>query len=209
MTINERVSGERIAALLDCVEMCEDMSIGENAEMASALRELQQYRAAAEPVADVVEWSHPGEERRCDIRWRRHDVAPGPLYAAPQFTNVPDEMPKGLAGQIVSLMAHNIGDKFLAQKIWNACRAAMLNSAPAVQADQHKHQAIPAGYALVPIEPTEHMVIAGFEAELHEEVRDPESWEVFEAMSGCEQAAMRARWCWAAMVKAAQPQEQG
>ncbi|EPY1674523.1 hypothetical protein ACW9T4_003751, partial [Salmonella enterica subsp. enterica] len=34
--------------------------------------------------------------------------------------------PAGLAGQIVSLLAHNIGDKFLAQKIWNACRAVML-----------------------------------------------------------------------------------
>lgn len=40
---------------------------------------------------------------------------------------VPEEIPKGLAGQIVSLLAHNIGDKFLAQKIWNACRAALLN----------------------------------------------------------------------------------
>lgn len=39
---------------------------------------------------------------------------------------VPEEMPKGLADQIVSLLTHNIGDKFLAQKIWNACRAAML-----------------------------------------------------------------------------------
>lgn len=39
---------------------------------------------------------------------------------------VPEEMPAGLAGQIVSLLAHNIGDKFLAQKIWNACRTAML-----------------------------------------------------------------------------------
>ncbi|WP_254909308.1 dATP/dGTP pyrophosphohydrolase domain-containing protein, partial [Salmonella enterica] len=38
---------------------------------------------------------------------------------------VPEEMPAGLAGQIVSLLAHNIGDKFLAQKIWNACRAVM------------------------------------------------------------------------------------
>ncbi|MCK1966818.1 hypothetical protein MT962_000604 [Franconibacter sp. IITDAS19] len=41
---------------------------------------------------------------------------------------VPDEMPKGLAGQIVSLLAHNIGDKLLAQKIRNVCRAAMLTS---------------------------------------------------------------------------------
>lgn len=43
---------------------------------------------------------------------------------------MPEEMPKGLAGQIVSLLAHNIGDKLLAQKIWNACRAAMLKAAP-------------------------------------------------------------------------------
>ncbi|ELH8382304.1 hypothetical protein Q7X34_002138 [Salmonella enterica subsp. enterica] len=49
------------------------------------------------------------------------------VYAAPPATVVPEEMPKGLAGQIVSLLAHNIGDKFLAQKIWNACRNAMLN----------------------------------------------------------------------------------
>lgn len=36
-----------------------------------------------EPVADVVAWSSPSEERTCDIRWRRHDVKPGPLYTAP------------------------------------------------------------------------------------------------------------------------------
>lgn len=30
-------------------------------------------------------------------------------------------------GTIVSLLAHSIGDKLLAQKIWNACRAAMLD----------------------------------------------------------------------------------
>ncbi|EOG3262467.1 hypothetical protein ACK823_004838, partial [Salmonella enterica] len=45
---------------------------------------------------------------------------------------VPAEMPKGLAGQIVSLLAHNIGDKFLAQKIWNACRAALLQGSQPV-----------------------------------------------------------------------------
>ncbi|CAM6571799.1 hypothetical protein LEADMM271B_14620 [Leclercia adecarboxylata] len=62
---------------------------------------------------------------------------------------------------------------------------------------------VPDGYALVPVEPTEDMVIAGFEAELREEFRDPDAWEAYEAMSGCEQAAQCAKWCWAAMVKAA------
>ncbi|EHE9161015.1 DUF551 domain-containing protein [Salmonella enterica] len=57
-----------------------------------------------------------------------------PLYTAPPAPVVPEEMPAGLAGQIVSLLAHNIGDKFLAQKIWNACRAAML------QAGNHTEQ---------------------------------------------------------------------
>lgn len=66
---------------------------------------------------------------------------------------------------------------------------------------------VPDGYALVPVEPTEGMVIAGFEAELREEFRDPDAWETYEGMSGCEQAALRAKWCWAAMVKAAPQQE--
>lgn len=44
----------------------------------------------SEPVADVVAWSHPTEERTCDIRWRRHDVEPGPLYRHAQQPVVPD-----------------------------------------------------------------------------------------------------------------------
>lgn len=47
---------------------------------------------AQEPVADAVAWSHPNEERTCDIRLRRHDVKPGPLYAAPQPVAVPSEL---------------------------------------------------------------------------------------------------------------------
>lgn len=47
------------------------------------IEELARMALAAmdsEPVADVVAWSHPTEEGTCDIRWRRHDVEPGPLY---------------------------------------------------------------------------------------------------------------------------------
>jgi len=100
---------------------------------------------------------------------------------------------------------------------WNACRAAMLQGNhrdlsypvdPQIAAyEKIMEQAIPDGYALVPVEPTEDMVIAGFEAELSEEFRDPDAWETYEGMSGCEQAALRAKWCWAAMVKAAPQQE--
>lgn len=54
------------------------------------------------------------------------------FYSAAPAPVVPEEMPAGLAGQIVSLLAHNIGDKFLAQKIWNACRAALLQGSQPV-----------------------------------------------------------------------------
>lgn len=66
---------------------------------------------------------------------------------------------------------------------------------------------VPDGYALVPIEPTEDMIIHGFEAELREEFRDPEALEAYEQMSGCEQAAHRAKLCWAAMIAAVPQQE--
>ncbi len=55
----------------------------EGLENCTVIKELARMALAAmdsEPVADVVAWSHPTEERTCDIRWRRHDVEPGPLY---------------------------------------------------------------------------------------------------------------------------------
>ncbi|NIY47323.1 hypothetical protein [Cedecea colo] len=57
----------------------------------AAVSELLALREAAEkPVAAVVSWNHPTEERKCDIRWLRFDVEPGHLYAAPQLPAVPD-----------------------------------------------------------------------------------------------------------------------
>ncbi|EAU6316300.1 hypothetical protein EHG61_05215 [Salmonella enterica] len=82
---------------------------------------------------------------------------------------VQEKIPKGLAGQIVGLLAHNIGDKLLAQKIWNACRAAMLQG---VEQPQNARQnipenipdgnspAIPDDWVMVPKEPTQAMIKA-------------------------------------------------
>lgn len=105
------------------------------------LRELQESRkAAAEPVA----WTDEQELRDvetsgCGYLFTINPITPNAdprriikLYTAPPVPVVPEEMPAGLAGQIVSLLAHNIGDKFLAQKIWNACRTAMLQGSQPV-----------------------------------------------------------------------------
>lgn len=122
---------------------------------------------------------------------------------------IPEEIPNGLAGQIVSLLAHNIGDKFLAQKIWNACRAAMLQgSQPVSNHDELSSPVIPDGYALVPIVPTEDMVINGFESEPDPHFSDEKVWAEYKALSGCRRAARRAELCWAAMIKAA-PKPEG
>ncbi|WP_241186691.1 hypothetical protein [Klebsiella michiganensis] len=64
---------------------------------------------------------------------------------------------------------------------------------------------IPEGYVMVPKEPTERMVIDGFESEPDETFSEPEVWEAFQKMRGCEQAAFRARLCWAAMLAAVPP----
>ncbi|EMQ9350233.1 hypothetical protein WI371_000533 [Salmonella enterica] len=102
------------------------------------------------------------------------------FYSAAPAPVVPAEMPKGLAGQIVSLLAHNIGDKFLAQKIWNACRAAMLQSkyrdlSQPVDPQISEYEKImgqagnspvtPDGYTLVPVEPTDEMIAAAMNCE--------------------------------------------
>ena len=62
---------------------------------------------------------------------------------------------------------------------------------------------IPDGWKLVPVEPTEHMIVEGFESEPCEFFSDAEVWEAYDAMSGCQQAAHRAKLCWAAMIAAA------
>ncbi|EOW2736108.1 hypothetical protein ACOV22_003204 [Klebsiella michiganensis] len=78
------ITRERIEQYANDPRMCNvNDEIREMARMALAAMD-------SEPVADVVAWSHPTEERTCDIRWRRHDVEPGPLYRHKQQPSVPD-----------------------------------------------------------------------------------------------------------------------
>ncbi|EPV5272756.1 DUF550 domain-containing protein [Salmonella enterica] len=98
--------------------------------------------------------------------WKTESVS-GPVGPV-----VPEEMPKGLAAQIVSLLAHNIGDKLLAQKIWNACRAVMLQSKyrdlsqPVdPQISEYEKIMLRAGWAMVPVEPTDEMIAAAMNCE--------------------------------------------
>ncbi|MGE1562117.1 hypothetical protein [Pantoea septica] len=62
---------------------------------------------------------------------------------------------------------------------------------------------VPAGWKIVPVEPTEKMVIDGFESAPDESFSPHAEWEKYQQMSGCQQAAHRARLCYAAMLAAA------
>ncbi len=79
------VEDKHLLGVIDALEHPAGINAAGKQVVRRALVELQERRKAdnAEPVADVVVWSSPNEERICDIRWRRFDVAPGPLYAVP------------------------------------------------------------------------------------------------------------------------------
>ncbi|EAB6428420.1 hypothetical protein EIW58_23900 [Salmonella enterica subsp. enterica] len=89
--------------------------------------------------------------------------------------------------------------------VYNACRTAMLQGAEPVTTAYKlgNSPVIQDGYVLVPVEPTEDMIIHGFESEPDESFSDADVWEAYESMSGCQQAAHRAKLCWAAMIAAA------
>lgn len=61
----------------------------------------------------------------------------------------------------------------------------------------------PDGWKLVPVEPTEEMIIDGFESRPNESFSEPAVWKKYSQMSGCQQAAYKAQLCWAAMLAAA------
>ncbi|PTE00836.1 hypothetical protein [Pandoraea apista] len=56
-------------------------------------------------------------------------------------------------------------------------------------------------WQLVPKEPTQDMVTAGFESEPDEAFSEPKVWEAFEKLSGCQQAAHKATLCYRAMLE--------
>ncbi|HIH4375641.1 TPA: DUF551 domain-containing protein [Citrobacter freundii] len=90
------VSLDRLHQIREILSKASAQSDGGNLgyAMVDAVKVIDGAIAAfgAEPVADVVAWNREGEERTCDIRLRRFDLAPGPLFAVAQPAPVvPDE----------------------------------------------------------------------------------------------------------------------
>lgn len=184
--------------------------------------------ANSEPVAWL--WSHrkhpsevtlvrPEDDERAEgAHWSGWSCQA--LYAAPPApASVPDEDLLHMAASAIEDLLSN-KDRYCAG-VWadipaKLRRAAMLQGArnhPEDNLDMVDHSGdanekgnspvIPDGWVLVPVEPTEDMIVNGFESEPDESFSDAEVWEAYDAMSGCQQAAHRAKLCWSAMISAA------
>lgn len=79
----------------------------------------------------------------------------------------------------------------------------------AAQAAAAPVMAVPEGWKLVPIEPTEDMITYGFKSAPAYGFCPSEEWEKYDALTGCQQAAYRAKACYAAMIAAAPTTEGG
>ncbi|HCA0685129.1 TPA: hypothetical protein MNM99_003588 [Citrobacter freundii] len=185
----------------------------EHAQLASWLRELPERRKAdSEPVGIFAKRNGTWLELCSGDTFEHPDAVK--LFAAPPAPVVPDEKPMPEASKMhaidaVAAIAEVRG--------WNACRAAMLQAgshlvigidrASGPDRTGEIRYCAPPGYVMVPVEPTEKMVIEGFESEPDEFFSKSEEWDAYQEMSGCEQAAHRAKLCWAAMIKAAPKQE--
>ena len=132
--------------------------------------------AAAEP-GDLSEWA--------DMQFL--------LWDAQRRAGITDE-------QITQAMIEKLAVN--RQREWPAPK----DGEPRLHIKEQPAPVVPDGWVMVPKEPTERMVIDGFESEPDETFSEPEVWEAYQKMSGCDQAAYRVRLCWAAMLTAA-PQE--
>ncbi|EAY2117846.1 hypothetical protein AII44_05660 [Salmonella enterica] len=138
------VSLDRLHQIREILSKASAQSDGGNLgyAMADAVKVIEGAIAAfgAEPVADVVAWSSPNEERTCDIRLRRHDIAPGPLYTTPPAPVVdsepvawwtgPEPTP---TGEIESIHDHETGSHII--PLYHS-RAAMLQAEPVSNSDE-------------------------------------------------------------------------
>ncbi|HFX8875646.1 TPA: hypothetical protein ACXZW1_003127 [Salmonella enterica] len=212
-------------------ERAQEIFLGNGPEpTASEQRELARIALASLTAKPIAHTSQYGIDRmirdNAGLLVQAHggNAYEIPLYTTPPAPIVPDAISTRQAisktEECEPCDSINVAYKYG----WNACRATMLQANqrdlsqpvdPQV-ADYEKTMlqagnspVIPDGWALVPIVPTEDMVINGFESEPDPHFSDEKVWAEYEALSGCRRAARRAELCWAAMIKAAPKPEAG
>lgn len=147
----------------------------------------------------VIEYIKQIGEELEELRSTQDAYPPAPV-SVPEWTNEQCLEFLSIAFRHAEIKGDlELDDIRLGVKMVNGSRAAMLQGAETVTTAYK----LPEGWVAVPVEPTEDMIVNGFESEPDESFSDEKEWEAYEAMSGCQQAAHRAKLCWAAMIAAA------
>lgn len=202
------VSLDRLHQIREILSKAAAQSDGGNLgyAMADAVKVIDAAIAArrAETIYQVMHgecWRDITEEQYHD-----HAIHESPIrivYTAPPAPVAHDDLFSMAASAIEDLLEHTDPSTSYYSGVWadvpGKLRSAMLQAG--------NSPVIPNGYVLVPIVPTEDMIINGFESVPDPHFSDEKEWEEYEALSGCRQAARRAELCWAAMIKAAPKQE--
>ncbi|EPL4029510.1 hypothetical protein MXA36_003798 [Enterobacter hormaechei] len=181
-------------------ERAQEIFLGNGPEpTASEERELARI-ALASLEAEPVAWLLSGGGAKNNVSFDSGNAYADPLREVTPLYTAP---PAPVSVPAAMEMDDDFDSAFEHGKAvgWNAYRAAMLQSFG--NSEQLNSPVIPDGWVAVPVEPTEHMIVEGFESEPDEFFSDAELWEAYNAMSGCQQAAHRAKLCWAAMIAAA------
>lgn len=212
-----KITGEGLAHVNQCAALFEIALAAMDSEPVAwlAIYHGEVYDEAIGITRSVVE----AEVDRFGWEYGLTEIIPLYRHAQPAPV-VPDGLLSMAASAIEDLLEHTDPNTSYYSGVWadvpGKLRAAMLQAgnstvigidlASGPDRSVEVRYVAPPGYVMVPKEPTERMVIDGFESEPDETFSEPEVWEAYQEMSGCEQAAHRARLCWAAMLAAA-PQE--
>lgn len=157
------------------IEDCQD----EISKLERAIRNVNSYAKPAYRDEFISEYQS---------QIKRQQIALGALTAQP--------VAWGIKSQLDWLSGH----KYLEADLFSQQR---FDEVPLFTRAAPASDLVPKGWKLVPVEPTESMIVGGFESVPDEDFSEPEVWEAFQMMSGCQQAAHKARLCWSAMIDAA------
>ncbi|WP_279047307.1 hypothetical protein [Cedecea davisae] len=208
-----------IAVLEKSQQHNKELQVKLDATEAVALALRDDTRGGEKRVAELESTLELEREKSRRVMSQNHQLEASPLAVKlPDLVNFDDLDANSQDREVVESIAQCKG--------WNAAIEAsrrmndaggtvelLKQAAPHMLADESlkdpggvlcgKARSVPDGWVMVPIEPTEDMIVEGFESEPDETFSEPEVWEAYAAMSGCQQAAHRAKLCWSAMIAAA------
>lgn len=181
-------------------------------QIISALRELQEYRNAQQVVPGDISIAIENLKQKL-VDCNRYNYCSDSVKGVEEAIRAAMQPASDMAAQLESARLHiaeleaappaPVGEGDAPLELLPDFPGRTLTQRECYRAGFEAGKALRDGWVAVPVEPTEDMIVEGFESEPDEIFSDERDWEAYDAMSGCQQAAHRAKLCWAAMISAA------